>query len=160
MASWGAEVVVECGTCGAAAAGRLGVGQFLREERLRWDAEFDCTACDAMMCLGFGDADTPDWVRGPLVERHGTVLLRLVEPSAGRVPVLRVLRTVWPLSLGEAGRVADLLAGPGLPATLPEAEWLRLLLAGRGAAAEVHPGTGAGRTAGEAASGWPWTLHS
>ncbi|MFF2816732.1 hypothetical protein ACFVT9_14570 [Kitasatospora cineracea] len=149
VAGWGAEVAVLCG-CGA--WGRREVGQVVRGGRLGWDAEFRCGACGDGGCLGSGGEDAPDWVRGPLLERYGPVLVRLVGPGADRGAVLRVVRAAWPVTLPQAAGLLRQLAGDGLAGTPAEAAWLCGRLAERGVAAEAVPGqdvAGAGR---------PWGL--
>ncbi|GLW70503.1 hypothetical protein Kpho02_28020 [Kitasatospora phosalacinea] len=152
MDGWGAEVEVPC-ACGATAA--QGVGQSVRDGRLCWDADLWCPACELSLCLDYGHEDAPAWVRGPLLEQHGPVLVRLTGPAgAGRVAVLRVVRAAWPVTLAQAADLARQLAGEGLAGTPAEAAWLCARLTGQGVAAETLPGP-AGR-----AADWPWTLNA
>ncbi|MFI9788387.1 hypothetical protein ACIHEI_33485 [Kitasatospora sp. NPDC051984] len=139
MAGWGVTLAVGC-ECGAEA--RQDVGQALRGGELCWDAELYCRACGAGSCLGFGTGEAPPWVRDPLIAQHGTVRLRLIDPAAGRVAVLRTVREAWGLELSQARELAEQLAGDGLAGTLPEAAWLRERLAARGVPAEIATGTG------------------
>ncbi len=127
MRGWGAEVAVVCG-CGARAWRE--VGQSVRGGRLCWDAELRCAGCGGGGCLGFGEGDAPGWVRGPLLERYGPVVVRLVDPGAGRGAALRVVRAAWPVTLSQAVEVLGRLAGDGLAGTPGEAAWLCGRLAG------------------------------
>ncbi|WP_052509518.1 hypothetical protein [Kitasatospora griseola] len=136
MAEWGVAFAVTC-ACGAEA--RQDAGQWLRDGTIGWDSEFSCRACGASMCLGFGADGTPPWVRDPLIARHGTARLRLTDPAAGRVAVLKTLREVWDLTLPQARKMAAQLADPGLSGTLPEVAWLRERLDVRGVSAEITP---------------------
>ncbi|MFJ1790218.1 hypothetical protein [Kitasatospora griseola] len=145
MAEWGVAFAVTC-ACGAEA--RQDAGQWLRDGAIGWDSELSCRACGASMCLGFGADGTPPWVRDPLIARHGTARLRLTDPAAGRVAVLKTLREAWDLTLPQALALAVQLAGPGLSGTLPEVAWLRERLDARGVPAGI--------TADSAAAPGPW----
>ncbi|WP_158071928.1 hypothetical protein [Kitasatospora sp. CB01950] len=138
MAAWGVTFTVVCDDCGAEA--RQDVGQKLRDGRLHWDSEFHCPACGASACLGFGVDETPDWVRDRLIARHGTARLRLADPAAGRVAVLKTVRGAWDVTLSRACVLAGQLAGEGLAGTLPEVTWLRERLAAGGVQADVVAG--------------------
>ncbi|MFJ5925849.1 hypothetical protein ACIQF6_24895 [Kitasatospora sp. NPDC092948] len=159
MAAWGVTLTVEC-PCGAEA--RQDVGQALRDGRVCWDAESHCPTCGAGGCLGFGVDGTPRWVRDPLIARHGTARLRLTDPAAGRVAVLKTLREAWHLTLPQAGEFAAQLADQGLVGTLPEVAWLRERLAARGVPTTTAAGSGAATTtaAGSGAAVSPWDPSS
>ncbi|RKE18415.1 hypothetical protein [Streptomyces sp. TLI_171] len=109
-----------CEDCGATA--RRSVGQHVRDGRLGWDAEFWCPACGTAMCLGFGTRGAPRWVRDPLIDRHGTVRLRLAAPAADRVAALRTVRAVRDLPLPRSLALVRQLTDAGLPGTPAEAE--------------------------------------
>ncbi|MFJ4679624.1 MULTISPECIES: hypothetical protein [unclassified Kitasatospora] len=84
------------------------------------------------------------------MERYGPVLVRLVDPGAGRGAALRVVRAAWPVTLSQAVEVLGRLAGDGLAGTPAEAAWLCGRLAGQGVAAEAVPGPAG------ADGGGPW----
>ncbi|QES52825.1 hypothetical protein DEJ50_32610 [Streptomyces venezuelae] len=101
----------------------LNTGQLIERGRLRWVTEANCLCCRVAWCeQGNGDA-IPEEIRQVLLAEHGSARLRLTEPEASAVPVLRALREVQDgLSLAQARAMADELKTSGLVGTLVEME--------------------------------------
>ncbi|MEW2550404.1 hypothetical protein AB0957_01465 [Streptomyces zhihengii] len=100
----------------------LDAGQFIERGRLWWGTEGNCRSCPVAWCeQDSGDA-TPEEIRQALLAEHGPARLRLTEPEASTVPVLRALREVHGLSLTQARAMAAELKTIGLVGTLVEME--------------------------------------
>ncbi|WP_411138089.1 hypothetical protein [Streptomyces sp. C10] len=89
---------------------------------LRWDVESVCSAC------GQATADCgralPAWLRDRLLADHGPATLRVTDPSAERVMLMRVLRAELGIGLPDAKvALGQVLAG-AYSGTLPEVEYL------------------------------------
>ncbi|RST08789.1 MULTISPECIES: hypothetical protein [Streptomyces] len=103
--------------------------QVLEGGRLRWDTECSCTACGFTLAVCGGEL--PAGLRSRMLAEHGSARLR-VEASAPNAVVMRVLRAVLGVGLGEVRAVlSGVLAGTH-SGTLPEMELLarRLRAAG------------------------------
>ncbi|MEW1892244.1 hypothetical protein [Streptomyces sp. NPDC085659] len=117
MITQGVQVTSTCAAC----AGVLvrDVGQFIERGEVRWGVEGRCQECPAGWCeTGTGPA--PQEVRQALLAEHGAARLRLAGTRGSLVPVLRALREINGLSLGEARLAAADLSGEGLIGTLVE----------------------------------------
>ncbi|MEU5825849.1 hypothetical protein [Streptomyces sp. NPDC047803] len=116
MITQGVQVTSRCAAC----AGVLvrDVGQFIEQGELRWGVEGRCQECPAGWCET-GTGPTPQEVRQALLAEHGAARLRLAGVG-GLVPVLRALREMNGLSLGEARLAAADLSGEGLIGTFVE----------------------------------------
>ncbi|MGW6012041.1 hypothetical protein [Streptomyces sp. NPDC055210] len=131
-ATQGAKVVSPCGTCGGVLV--RNVGQFIDRGQLRWDAEVRCQDCpDAPWCEA-GTGPAPEEIRQTLLAEHGSTRLRLATEGASLVPVLRALREMCDLSLGEARLKVGDLEGTGLVGTFVEMAYLAEGLHKRGVA--------------------------
>ncbi|WP_086750856.1 MULTISPECIES: IS3 family transposase [Streptomyces] len=76
--------------------------------------ELHCLSCPVAWCeQDSGDA-TPEEIRQVLLAEHGPARLRLTEPEASAVPVLRALREVHSLSLAQARSIAAELKTTGI----------------------------------------------
>jgi hypothetical protein len=95
------------------------VGQYIDGGRLWWGVEGQCEACPNAWCVTDTGA-APDEIRQALLARHGAARLRLADEEASLVPVLRTLREMHRLPLGEARRVATELKAAGLTGTFVE----------------------------------------
>ncbi|APC37678.1 hypothetical protein A9R04_24700 [Nocardiopsis dassonvillei] len=121
------EYPAVCQGCG----GRLecqGV-QALVGGSLRWDIECACRACGSSFTACGGAL--PDELRDRILDEHGPVKL-LVDPSAGNVAIMRVLRAELGIGLTDARAVLDRVLAGDYSGTLPEVELLarRLRAAG------------------------------
>ncbi|MET9902399.1 hypothetical protein [Streptomyces sp. NPDC006446] len=99
------------------------VGQFIERGRLGWSVEGQCQACPDAWCeMDTGPA--PEEIRQALLTTHGPARLRLADKGASIVPVLRALREMHHLSLGEARLMAAELNEVGLIGTYVEMAYL------------------------------------
>ncbi|MFJ5548610.1 hypothetical protein [Streptomyces sp. NPDC093225] len=115
-ATQGVEITSSCPACGGVLV--RDVGQFIERGQLRWGIEGRCQACANGWCeMGVGPA--PEEIRQALLAQHGSARLRLAAET-NLVPVLRALRDMRHLSLGEARLTAAELSGPGLVGTSVE----------------------------------------
>lgn len=120
MITQGAKVTARCEACSGVLI--LDTGQFIERGRLRWGTEGNCLSCPVAWCeQDSGDA-TSEEIRQVLLAEHGPARLRLTEPEASAVPVLRALREVHGLSLTQARSMAEELKTTGLVGTLVEME--------------------------------------
>ncbi|MEU8517867.1 hypothetical protein AB0C76_40825 [Kitasatospora sp. NPDC048722] len=120
MTSQGVTITARCEACGGVLI--LDTGQSIEGGRLWWGTEGGCQSCPIAWCdQDFGDA-TPEEIRQALLAEHGPARLRLTEPEASAVPVLRALREVHGLSLAQARAMADELKTTGLVGTFVEME--------------------------------------
>jgi hypothetical protein len=90
---------------------------------LWWGVEGQCQNCPNAWC----ETDTgpaPEEFRQALLTEHGAARLRLANNDMSLVPVLRALREVRHLSLGEARRTAAELVEVGLVGTSVEMAYL------------------------------------
>ncbi|MFC3232279.1 hypothetical protein CP967_15515 [Streptomyces nitrosporeus] len=108
-----------CQECGAESECR-GV-QALVDGSLRWDTETTCSACGFAVAACGGDLPS-EW-REKLLLAHGAARLR-VDPSAGGVAVMRVLRAGLGLGLTEVRSVLREVVSGAHSGTLPEMELL------------------------------------
>ncbi|MFF9490211.1 hypothetical protein [Streptomyces sp. NPDC014676] len=113
----GVKVTSKCVAC----AGVLvrDVGQFIDRRQLRWGIEGRCQDCPNAWCET-GVGPPPQEVRQALLAEHGAARLRLATKEASLVPVLRALREMSHMSLGEARLAAAALNGDGLVGTSVE----------------------------------------
>ncbi|MGQ4484253.1 hypothetical protein ACN6LM_002581 [Streptomyces sp. SAS_281] len=117
MITQGVQVTSRCAACGGVLV--RDVGQFTERGQLRWGIEGRCQKCPEGWCeTGTGPA--PQEVRQALLAEHGAVRLRLADKGGSLVPVLRALREMNGLSLGEARLAAADLSGEGLIGTFVE----------------------------------------
>ncbi|MEU8438738.1 hypothetical protein AB0F18_38835 [Streptomyces sp. NPDC029216] len=115
-ATQGVEITSSCPACGGVLV--RDVGQFIERGQLRWGIEGRCHACANGWCeMGVGPA--PEEIRQALLAQHGFARLRLAAET-NLVPVLRALREMRHLSLGEARLTAAELSGVGLVGTSVE----------------------------------------
>ncbi|PDP85406.1 hypothetical protein CQJ94_21720 [Glycomyces fuscus] len=121
------EYPAACQDCGAQLE-CWGV-QALVNGSLRWDVECACRACGFSVAVCGGDL--PGELRDRILEEHGTVRF-LVEPPAGNVAIMRVLRAELGIDLTEAKAVLGRVLAGDYSGTLPEVELLarRLRAAG------------------------------
>ncbi|WP_330291133.1 hypothetical protein [Streptomyces sp. NBC_00576] len=117
----GVKLTSQCESCG----GELvrDVGQFIDRGRLRWSVEGQCQTCPNAWCeMDTGPA--PEEIRQALLAEHGHARLRLADKNASFVPVLRALREMQNLSLGEARKVVADLREVGVVGTSVEMAYL------------------------------------
>ncbi|MEU6313242.1 hypothetical protein [Streptomyces sp. NPDC047014] len=120
-ATQGVQITSPCPTCGDVLV--RDVGQYIERGQLRWGVEGCCGSCATGWCeRGAGPA--PEEVRQALLAQHGAARLRLASNGSSLVPVLRALREVRRLSLGEARLTAAELSEIGLVGTGVEVELL------------------------------------
>nr|WSX47791.1 hypothetical protein OG409_01740 [Streptomyces sp. NBC_00974] len=120
MITQGVKITTRCEACGGVLM--RDTGQFIDRGRLWWGTEGTCLACPVAWCeQDFGDT-TPEEIRQALLAEHGPARLRLTEPEASAVPVLRALREVHGLSLAQARAMTDELKTTGLVGTFVEME--------------------------------------
>ncbi|MEV8311913.1 hypothetical protein AB0P36_32470 [Streptomyces flavidovirens] len=120
-ATQGVKLTSQCESCG----GELirDVGQFIDRGQLWWGVEAQCQDCPNAWC----ETDTgpaPEGVRQALLTKHGAARLCLANKDASLVPVLRALREMQDLSLGEARRMAADLKEVGLVGTFVDVAYL------------------------------------
>ncbi|MEU5757038.1 hypothetical protein [Streptomyces sp. NPDC047829] len=136
IATQGVEATSPCASCGGVLV--RDVGQFIDRGQLRWGVEGRCQACDNAWCeMGAGSA--PEEIRQALLAEHGATRLRLATRETSLVPVLRALREVRHLSLGEARLAAAALRGAGLVGTSVEMAHLAEGLRKRSVATTLAP---------------------
>lgn len=135
-ATQGVKVTSTCVACGGVLVRDL--GQFIDRRQLRWGIEGRCQACPNTWCeTGAGPA--PQEIRQALLAEHGATRLRLATEEAGLVPVLRALREMHHLSLGEARLTAAELSGAGVVGTSVEMAHLAEGLRKRSVATTLVP---------------------
>ncbi|MGW6157379.1 hypothetical protein ACWFRM_30250 [Streptomyces sp. NPDC055144] len=120
-ATQGVKLTSLCASCG----GELvrDVGQFIDRGRLWWGVEGQCLACPDAWCeMDTGPA--PEDIRQALLTTHGPARLHLADKDASLVHVLRALREMQDLSLGEARLMAAGLKEVGLVGTSVEMAYL------------------------------------
>jgi hypothetical protein len=81
----------------------------------------------------------PEEIRQALLTKHGAARLRLANKEASLVPVLRALREMHQLPLGEARLVAADLKAVGLVGTSVEIAYLAEGLRNRSVAVTITP---------------------
>ncbi|GHB51547.1 hypothetical protein GCM10010377_48240 [Streptomyces viridiviolaceus] len=135
-ATQGVKVTSTCATCDGVLV--RDVGQFIDRGRLSWGVEGRCRLCSDAWCE-MGEGPAPEEIRQALMAEHGTTRLRLATREAGLVPVLRALREVCHLSLGEARLAAADLTGVGLVGTSVEMAHLAEGLRKRSVATTLVP---------------------
>jgi hypothetical protein len=127
----------ECQSCGAPAGGWA--VQVVRDGRLRWEVDWECSACRTISCdWGWGPA--VDWLRDELLAQHGPYWLKLTDPEVRGGQVLKAFRGALGLSLGEAQQAARTMRRSGYTATYVEVRLLADLLRQEGIDSEVGPG--------------------
>ncbi|MFI9830800.1 hypothetical protein ACIHIX_24290 [Streptomyces sp. NPDC051913] len=125
-----------CVACGGVLVRDL--GQFVDRGQLRWGTEGRCQACPNAWCeTGAGPA--PQEISQALLAEHGATRLRLATEEASLVPVLRALREMRHLSLGEARLMAAELSGAGMVGTSVEMAHLAEGLRNRSIATTLVP---------------------
>lgn len=130
-----ASIQAICQNCGAAVD--MQVGQVLFGGQLEWHETYTCARCGtAIMVDGIGIA--PEEVRQAILREEGT--WELVVPETGRraLLVLKALRTVFSLSVADAGRLREHLPGAVSSGTHTEMLWLQGLLQDEGLTADVR----------------------
>ncbi|MET8124504.1 hypothetical protein ABZV67_05620 [Streptomyces sp. NPDC005065] len=100
----------------------LDVGQYIDDGQLWWGTEGACTACPNGWCEQDKGGATPEEIRNALLVEHGPARLRLAGDESSLVAVLRVLREILGLPLGQARVMASALQETGLVGTLVEME--------------------------------------
>ncbi|MEV0526957.1 hypothetical protein AB0I66_26340 [Streptomyces sp. NPDC050439] len=136
-------VDARCGDCGGVVTRDL--GQFIDDGRLWWADDSTCASCSSAWCEQDTGGPTPAYIRLALLDRHGPARLRLADTVPSLTPVLRVLREVLQLPLGQARAMADELRDAGLVGTLVEMELIAAGLRGRAIATTIdgpHTRTG------------------
>ncbi|MGW2050322.1 hypothetical protein ACWCPF_34885 [Streptomyces sp. NPDC001858] len=136
MITQGVKITTPCEACGGMLT--CDTGQFIDRGRLWWGTEGTCQTCPAAWCEQDSGGATPEEIRQALLKEHGPARLRLVEPEASRVTVLRVLREVHELSLAQARAMAEELRTTGLVGTLVEMELIAAQLRQRSVAVTVE----------------------
>ena len=135
-ATQGVKVTSTCVACGGVLVRDL--GQFVDRGQLRWGIEGRCQVCPHTWCeTGAGPA--PQEIRQALLAEHGATRLRLATEEASPVPVLRALREMHHLSLGEARLTAAELSGAGVVGTSVEMAHLAEGLRKRSVATTLVP---------------------
>ncbi|MFC7308162.1 hypothetical protein ACFQVC_28555 [Streptomyces monticola] len=116
-ATQGVKVTSTCVACGGVLVRDL--GQFVDRGQLRWGIEGRCQACPDAWCeTGAGPA--PQEIRQALLAEHGAVRLRVATEEVSPVHVMRALREMRQLPLGEARMAAAELSGAGVVGTAVE----------------------------------------
>ncbi|MFE0605437.1 hypothetical protein ACFW2T_27370 [Streptomyces sp. NPDC058892] len=134
-ATQGVTSTSSCPACGGALV--RDVGQFIERGQIRWGIEGRCQACAHGWCeMGAGPA--PEEIRQALLTQHGSTRLRLASET-NLVPVLRALREMRHLTLGEARLMAAELSGPGLVGTSVEMAHLAEGLRQRSVSTTIDP---------------------
>ncbi|MER5382010.1 hypothetical protein ABT040_17275 [Streptomyces sp. NPDC002688] len=116
-ATQGVTLTSRCEHCGGELVSD--VGQFIERGELWWGVEGQCQACPNAWC----ETDTgpaPEEIRQALLTAHGPARLLLADKATSIVPVLRALREMYHLSLGEARLMAANLKEVGLVGTSVE----------------------------------------
>ena len=132
----GVKITTVCEACGGVLI--RDTGQFIDRGRLWWGAEGTCQTCPVAWCELDSGGETPEEIRQALLAEHGPARLRLTEPEASLVTVLRALREVHELSLARARTMADELRTSGLVGTLVEMELIAARLRHRSVAVSVE----------------------
>ncbi|MFD9068053.1 hypothetical protein ACFVZ3_41825 [Kitasatospora purpeofusca] len=114
------------------------IGQFIDGGQLWWGTEGRCRTCPHAWCEQDTGAVTPEGIRQALLAEHGAARLRPAVPGASTVAVLRALREIHGLSLGQARALADELMTTGLTGTLVEMELMAAALGRRSVAVTVE----------------------
>jgi hypothetical protein len=138
--SQGVDITTRCEACGGELV--LHTGQHVDGGRLWWGTEGWCRSCPVAWCEQDHGAVTPEEIRQALLAEHGPARLRLAEPGAGALPLLRALREVHELSLGQARAMADELAATGLAGTFVEMELVAARLRHHGVGVLVETSAG------------------
>lgn len=128
-------VDARCEDCGGVLTRDL--GQFIDNGRLWWADDGACASCPNAWCEQDTGGPTPEYIRLALLDRHGPARLRLADTVPSLTPVLRVLREVLQLPLGQARVMADELRDAGLVGTLVEMELIAAGLRSRAIAATI-----------------------
>lgn len=138
MIAQGVKVTARCDECGGVLIRDM--GQRIDQGQLWWGTDGSCTACPNAWCEQEASGATPEVIRQALLTEHGAARLRLAEHGASLAPVLRVLREVLHLPLGEARAMADTLTRAGLLGTWVEMEILAEALRRRSVTTTVETG--------------------
>ncbi|MFI6865012.1 hypothetical protein ACIBKZ_34930 [Streptomyces sp. NPDC050421] len=117
---------------------KLDVGQYIDQGQLWWGTEGACTACPNGWCEQDTVGETPAKIRNALLEEHGPARLRLAGDRSSLVPVLRALRELFSLPLGQARVMASTLQETGLVGTLVEMEFIANGLQRRSVATKIE----------------------
>jgi hypothetical protein len=117
-----AKLVGNCQTCGSPCEGWA--VQLTRDNRLRWELDWDCGACGTVSHDGDW-GPSPDELREKLLSQHGSYCLRLEDSRLHGGEILKVFRQALRVSLTEAQQAARTLRRDGYEGTLVEAELLR-----------------------------------
>jgi hypothetical protein len=136
MLTQGVKITTPCEACGGVLI--RDTGQFIDRGRLWWGTEGTCQTCPVAWCEQDSGGAAPEGIRQALLTEHGPARLRLIEPEASRVAVLRVLREVHELSLAQVRAMAQELRTTGLVGTLVEMELMAARLRHRSAAVTVE----------------------
>ncbi|MGW1093994.1 hypothetical protein ACWD4L_49665 [Streptomyces sp. NPDC002596] len=136
MITQGVKVTAQCDACGGVLI--RDVGQYIDQGQLWWGTEGACTACPNGWCEQDTDGATPEEIRNALLAEHGPARLRLADDEMSLVPVLRVLREMLHLSLGQARVMASALQETGLVGTLVEMEFIADGLQRRSVATKIE----------------------
>lgn len=136
MITQGVKVKARCEHCGGVLI--LDVGQYLDHGQLWWGTEGACTACPNGWCEQDTGGATPEEIRNALLVEHGPAQLRLADDESSLVPVLRVLREILHLSLGQARVMARALQETGLVGKPVEMELIADALQRRSVATAIE----------------------
>ncbi|WP_370944180.1 hypothetical protein AB5J62_34470 [Amycolatopsis sp. cg5] len=124
-----ARFFTECRSCAVPAEGWA--AQVIRDGRLRWEVDWQCSACGVASCdWGWGPA--APWVCEELLKQRGSYRLELADPEVRSGHVLKAFRDGLGLSLSEAQQAARTLRQSGYEATYVEASLLADLLSQAG----------------------------
>ncbi|MGW6059253.1 hypothetical protein [Streptomyces sp. NPDC055189] len=110
--------------------------QVLVGSRLQWDVESSCAACGLAMAVCFGDISSER--RAQVLSEHGAATLRVIDESARRVVIMRVLRAELGIDLVSAKAVVSRVLNGDYSGTLPEMELLARKLRASGIPAEAR----------------------
>ncbi|WP_328535077.1 hypothetical protein [Streptomyces sp. NBC_00344] len=137
MITQGVKITAQCEACGGVLI--HDTGQFIDRDQLWWGTEGTCLSCPVAWCEQDSGGETPEEIRQALLTEHGPARLRLTEPVASPVVVLRTLREVHALTLAQAQSLADQLRTTGLVGTLVEMELIASRLRHHSVGATIDP---------------------
>lgn len=122
-----------CEECGGARVGW--VVQLAKNDRLRWEIEWECHGCHVSRQWVWGAA--PAHVRDLLSERHGVEYLKVMREPEKKGVLLKVYREVFGASIREAQEFSRDVTASGHEGTRVEVHLLARLLRERGVNVET-----------------------
>ncbi|WP_051813936.1 hypothetical protein [Kitasatospora sp. MBT63] len=131
------EYRVDCESCGGDALCTAGASP--AGGQVEWSYDVSCAVCGPGT-IACGSGPVPADLRARLLARHGPVHLRLDDPSAGAVTVMKVLRAELGGSPAAAKATLGLIRAGGYAGVRAEVEVLALRLRAAGAGAGVTEG--------------------